>query len=60
MNEKNEVLVVCERYLNDHPKQWKLPGGYVQVGESLGDAAVREVKEETGIDAEFLDVLCFR
>ena len=32
----------------------------VDLGESLDEAAVREVKEETGIDAEFLGVLGFR
>jgi 8-oxo-dGTP pyrophosphatase MutT (NUDIX family) len=29
-------------------------------GETIGEAAVREVKEETGIDVEFLHILCFR
>ena len=29
---------------------WSLPGGRVELDESAADAAVREVKEETGID----------
>ncbi|KAI4456690.1 nudix hydrolase related [Holotrichia oblita] len=58
VNDNNEILVVSEKYrFFEH---WKLPGGYVEPGENLIDAAVREVMEETGIKTEFLSLLSFR
>lgn len=39
---------------------WKLPTGLVESGEELHEAAVREVHEETGIEAEFVDIRAFR
>uniref|UniRef100_A0A1I8IGY6 Nudix hydrolase domain-containing protein n=1 Tax=Macrostomum lignano TaxID=282301 RepID=A0A1I8IGY6_9PLAT len=43
-----------------HQSPWKLPGGVADLGEEIGDAAVREVAEETGIAARFESVLAFR
>ncbi|PNY09540.1 nudix hydrolase 2-like protein, partial [Trifolium pratense] len=39
---------------------WKMPTGVVDEGEDICDAAIREVKEETGVEAEFVEVLAFR
>ncbi|KAK7065799.1 hypothetical protein SK128_012169 [Halocaridina rubra] len=58
VNDKDELIVVRERFYSQ--PHWKLPGGYVNPGEDLRSAAVREVKEETGIDAEFVSVVSFR
>ncbi|MDT0450856.1 NUDIX hydrolase [Streptomyces hesseae] len=36
---------------------WALPGGGMRIGESLPDCAVRETKEETGIDVEVIGIV---
>jgi ADP-ribose pyrophosphatase YjhB (NUDIX family) len=48
VNEADEVLMI-RRSDND---KWALPGGAVDLGESVAQAAVRETREETGIDCE--------
>ena len=63
LSEDNELLVVREWTgppSNRTPtKQWKLPGGLLDAGESFEDATCREVMEETGVACRFESVLSF-
>ena len=47
-NEKDEILLI-RRSDNDN---WAVPGGAIDLGESLTEAAIRETREETGITCE--------
>ncbi|CAL5053888.1 unnamed protein product [Urochloa decumbens] len=61
MNDKREVLAVQEKSgVLRGLGVWKFPTGVIEPGEDINVGAVREVKEETGIDAEFVEVLAFR
>ena len=41
-------------------KLWKMPTGLTDPGEDIAVAAVRELKEETGLDCVFDKIICFR
>ncbi len=45
-------IVLIER--KNPPHGWALPGGFVDVGETLEAAALREAKEETTLDVELV------
>ena len=48
-------IVLIDR--KNPPYGWALPGGFVDYGESLEQAAVREAKEETGLDIQLIGQL---
>ncbi|KAL1213984.1 Nudix hydrolase 8 [Cardamine amara subsp. amara] len=61
LNQHKEVLVVQEKYCAPSiTGLWKLPTGFINESEEIFSGAVREVKEETGVDTEFSEVIAFR
>ncbi|MFN3197238.1 MAG: NUDIX hydrolase [Bradymonadia bacterium] len=51
-----QVLLI-ERGLEPFKGQWALPGGFVRLDETLDEAARRELEEETGVKAVYLEQL---
>ena len=44
--------LIVKRAHEPRKGEWSLPGGRVELGESLEEATRREIKEETGLDVE--------
>jgi 8-oxo-dGTP diphosphatase len=55
---QNELqILLIQRALPPHKNQWALPGGFIQLEESLEEGARRELEEETGVKDVFLEQL---
>lgn len=50
----NKELLMLHRKDN---KKWTMPGGTLEFGESMVDCALREVKEESGLNVEIKDII---
>lgn len=51
----NQPIVLIKR--RNPPLGWALPGGFVDIGETLEQAAVREAREETGLEVTLESLL---
>ncbi|MFD1851325.1 NUDIX hydrolase [Oceanobacillus bengalensis] len=49
LNDQGKILLI-----KGPRRGWEMPGGQVEEGESLKNAAIRETKEESGIDIEII------
>ena len=53
----SDQVLMIRRAKQPRRGQWSLPGGAQELGETVFDAAKREVLEETGLDIEILEML---
>ncbi|MDH5716849.1 MAG: NUDIX hydrolase [Spirochaetia bacterium] len=51
---KNGIILIKRK---NEPFGWALPGGFVDEGEMVEQAAIREAKEETSLDIHLFDIL---
>jgi 8-oxo-dGTP diphosphatase len=56
INDNNEVLLLNHKKI----KAWLPPGGHVEDEEFVHEAAIREVKEEAGVDIEFINLSYYK
>ena len=54
---KGDRVLLIKRGTPPRLGQWSLPGGRIEWGEAVDVAALRELKEETGVDAELTGLL---
>ncbi len=54
---KDNQILLIKRKNDPYKDKWAIPGGFVEYGEKTEDAVLREVKEETGLEAKIGDLV---
>jgi len=57
LDEEDLKIILIQRDREPFEGRWAIPGGFVHIDESLEEAAIRELKEETGVQNVFLEQL---
>ena len=57
-NENGEILCALRSKDMSQGCLWEFPGGKIEAGESIGQAIVREIREELGCTIEFINEFC--
>jgi len=55
-NSEGKILLAQSPKWHD---KWAMPGGHIEVGETIEDAMVREIKEEVGLSVESQGIISF-
>jgi len=54
---KDGKYLLAERNKENYNGYWIIPGGGVKFGETIYDAAIREIKEETNLDVDIIKLI---
>ncbi len=54
---RGDEVLLAQRGKPPNMGSWSIPGGAQELGETVHEAAARELKEETGLDAEILGLV---